>query len=84
MSYGTNNSKNIANLLKYEALEPINNKRSLPAIAPTNQVQQQQPPSRDRQDVRYEIPIEEVFTPEEQQRPARRKTPHYDSRGMVR
>ena len=60
MSYGTNNSRNIANLLKYDALEPTGKVRTLPAIAP-NQPQPQQPPSRDRQDFRQdfrqEIPI---------------------------
>jgi hypothetical protein len=70
MSFASNNSRNVANLLRYEALEPLNapQKRNLPAInPPTNQ-----PPSRERQ----EIPIEEAFTPEEaNQRVPRRRTP---------
>ena len=51
MTYSNNNSRNIANLLRYEPLEPINPaKRNLPAIAPNNTPpQSQQPPSRERQ-----------------------------------
>jgi hypothetical protein len=62
MSFASNNSRNVANLLRYEPLEPLNvpptlPKRNLPTInpPPTNQ-----PPSRERQ----EIPVEEAFTPE--------------------
>lgn len=47
MSFASNNSRNIANLLRYEPLEPINApKRNLPQLGspPTNQ-----PPSRERQ-----------------------------------
>ena len=51
MSFASNNSRNVANLLRYEALEPINApptlpKRNLPTLnaPPTNQ-----PPSRERQ-----------------------------------
>lgn len=73
MSFASNNSRNVANLLRYEPLEPINAqtvpKRNLPTLnaPPTNQ-----PPSRDRQ----EIPVEEAFTPEDGgSRGQRRRTP---------
>ena len=62
MSFPSNNSRNVANLLRYEQLEPlppntIPPKRNLPTL---NQPPTNQPPSRERQ----EIPIDEVFTPE--------------------
>jgi hypothetical protein len=64
MSYGSNNSRNIAHLLRYEPLEPINGiKRSLPALAP-GASNPQPPPSRERVENRTEIPVEEAFTPE--------------------
>lgn len=60
MSFASNNSRNVANLLRYEPIDPLNPpplpKRNLPTLnpPPTNQ-----PPSRERR----EIPVEEVFTP---------------------
>ena len=59
MSYGSNNSRNIANLLKYDALEPIQPRRN--PVAP--QPEPIFPPNV--RGGRQEIPIEDVFTPEE-------------------
>lgn len=53
MSFTNNNSRNVANLLRFELLEPIK---------PVNQrINNIQPPSRERQ----EVPIQDIFTPDD-------------------
>lgn len=55
MSYA-NNSRNVADILRHQQLEPINpQKRGLPGILPATNAPQ--PPSRERPDIRTEIPI---------------------------
>ena len=69
MAYGNNNSRNIANLLKYEPLDPIQPRR-LP-------VQQPEPIFPPNPRGRQEIPYEEVFTPDggAERRSYRRRPP---------
>lgn len=58
MSYGNNNSRNIANLLRYEPLDPIQPRRN-PLVPPPEPIFPTNTTNR------REIPIEDVFTPEE-------------------
>ena len=75
MSYGSNNSRNIANLLRSDPLDPIPIRNT--STRPLNPVNQSSLPRVQTQNqVPTQIPVEDVFTPDDvTEKRTRRRTP---------